>query len=332
MIAEMGLSHDGSLGAALAFVEAAAEAGADAVKFQTHIAEAEGTPEEKFRVPVFPQDATRQDYWRRTAFTLDQWKKLKSHADKYDLIFLSSPFSVEAVNLLRDVGVSAWKVASGETNNLPLLKEMLKDGVPILLSTGMSTEVEVDSSVAAVKESDVPLLLFQCTSRYPCPPERVGFNMLPEFSSRYGVCVGLSDHSGRTAAGVAAVVLGAASVEVHVAFSRDCFGPDVKASITFSELAAMVSDIRFVEAALSSSVAKDAEAKELSQVRSLFTKSVVAACDLKCGDVIQAADLCFKKPGTGIPVSAVDDVVGKVLSRDVLSGQLLAWSDIADAG
>ncbi len=330
VIAEMGLGHDGSLGAAHAFIDAAAETGADAVKFQTHIAEAEGTAEEAFRVNVFPQDATRQGYWKRTAFSEEQWKALKQRADEKGLLFLSSPFSAEAVALLQRVGVPAWKVASGETNNTPLLEALIATGLPILLSTGMSRPQEIDEAVRLVKDSGTPLLLFQCTNRYPCPPRHVGLNMLAEYRERYDIPVGFSDHSGRTAAAIAARTLGACAVEVHVTFSRRCFGPDVSASLTFEELAEAVAGIRFVDAALAAPVDKEAEAGDLADVRSLFTKSIVCAQDIRAGTRLTPDMLDFKKPGTGIPAAEYRRVVGKVLRRDGTADMLLAWEDLGD--
>ncbi len=328
IIAEMGLGHDGSLGAAHAFIDAVAAAGADAVKFQTHIAEAEGTAEEAFRVNVFPQDKTRGDYWRRTAFTEPQWQALKQHADDAGVAFLSSPFSSEAVCLLQRVGVPAWKVASGETSNLPLLREMAATGLPLLLSTGMSTMAEVDAAVASVQEAGAPLVVFQCTNRYPCPPEHLGLNMIAAYRERYGVPIGYSCHSGRAAAGIAARVLGACAVETHVTFSRQCFGPDVPASLTVEEFAGLVRDIRFLETAFNAPVSKDAEAVDLSSLRSLFTKSVVAARDLDVATTLSLADLAFKKPGTGIPASDSDALVGRRLRNRVAQDQQLTWNDV----
>src|SRR4051812_45843260 len=151
IVGEVALSHDGSLGLAHAFIDAIARAGADAVKFQTHIAAAESTPAEPWRVRFSSQDPTRYDYWKRMEFTADQWLTLKRHADERKLIFLSSPFSVEAVQLLHRVGVPAWKVASGEISNGPLFDAVLETRLPILLSTGMSDLTEIDRAVARVQ-------------------------------------------------------------------------------------------------------------------------------------------------------------------------------------
>src|SRR5215213_9239018 len=176
IIGEVAQSHDGSLGMAHAFIDSIADAGADAVKFQTHIAAAESTPSEPWRVKFSPQDATRYDYWRRMEFTEEQWHGLKRHADEAGLLFLSSPFSGEAVDLLAQVGVPAWKVASGEVTNPPLFERMAATGLPILLSSGMSSWADMDDATRRVRERHLPLALLQCTSAYPCPPEKLGLN------------------------------------------------------------------------------------------------------------------------------------------------------------
>jgi len=172
-----------------AFIEAIADAGAGAVKFQTHIAAAESTPSEPWRVRFSQQDETRFEYWKRMEFTEAQWHELKRHADERGLLFLSSPFSIEAVELLERVGVDAWKVASGEVSNTPLFERLAATGVPIILSTGMSPLLEIDAAVKQVKSYNVPLTVLQCTSSYPCPPEKVGLNLIPFFRERYDCSV-----------------------------------------------------------------------------------------------------------------------------------------------
>ena len=247
LVAEVAQAHDGSLGMAHAFIDAVANAGADAIKFQTHIAAAESTPHEQWRVKFSYQDATRYDYWRRMEFTPDQWHGLKRHCDERGLIFLSSPFSVDAVDLLTQVGVAAWKIASGEVANTPMFERMAQTGLPILLSTGMSSLAEVDDAVARVKARGLPLTVLQCTSAYPCPPEKVGLNLIPLFRERYGCPVGLSDHSGTIYPGLAAAAIGIDVLEVHVTLSREMFGPDVCVSITTAELKQLVDGVRFTE-------------------------------------------------------------------------------------
>lgn len=329
VIAEVAQSHDGSLGLAHAFIDAIAASGADAVKFQTHIAAAESTPGEPWRVKFSRQDATRYDYWKRMEFSEAQWRELKTHADERALAFLSSAFSPEAVALLERVGVAAWKVASGEVASAPLFDLMLAGGRPVLLSTGMSTLTEIDAAVARARSHNVPLAVMQCTSMYPTSPERVGLNLLGVFRERYGCAVGLSDHSGTIYPGLAAAALGAEVIEVHVALSREMFGPDVPASVTTTELRELVRGVRFIEAMNAHPVDKDSLAEELAPMRSLFTKSVVASCDLKAGTVLTAEHLALKKPGTGIPAVRLPELVGRRLARDLRINELLDESDIA---
>ena len=311
VIGEVAMAHDGSLGLAHAFIDAIARTGADAVKFQTHIAEAEGTPGEPFRVAFSPQDPTRRDYWVRTAFTDEQWAGLARHAAEKGLFFLSSPFSVEAADLLRRTGVAAWKVPSGETGNGPLIENLISDGLPILLSTGMSPMAEIDAAVAKVKAAGVPLAVLQCTSAYPCPPEKVGLNLVPVFRERYGCPVGLSDHSGTIYPGLAAAALGAQVLEVHVTLSREMFGPDVVASVTTGELAALVEGTRWIGRMRAAPVDKDLAAEGMASLRQVFTKSVVAARPIPAGTTLDRSMLALKKPGTGIPASRLPDVIGR---------------------
>jgi N,N'-diacetyllegionaminate synthase len=323
VIAEVAQAHDGSLGMAHAYIDAIANAGADAVKFQTHLAAAESTPGEPWRVKFSPQDASRYDYWRRMEFTEEEWNGLKKHADERGLKFLSSPFSVEAVDILRRVGVTAWKVASGEVSNIPMLERMAATGLPIILSSGMSPISEIDAAVELVKARGSPLVVLQCTSAYPCPPEKIGLNLIPSFRRRYGCGVGLSDHSGTIYPGLAAATLGIEVLEVHVTLSREMFGPDVQVSLTTAELGQLVEGIRFIENINAHPVDKDAMAGELAPMRQLFTKSVVARMDLPAGTVLRKEHLAVKKPGTGIPASRLEALVGRRLCKDVAMDELL---------
>ena len=177
IVGEVAQAHDGSLGLAHAFIDAIARAGADAIKFQTHIASAESTPGEPWRIKFSRQDETRYDYWQRMEFTEGQWHGLKEHADERGLLFLSSAFSLEAVELLERVGVAAWKVASGEVSSGPLLDRMVATGLPVLLSTGMSPLDEIDLAVERIRQGGNSFAVLQCTSAYPCPPEKVCENL-----------------------------------------------------------------------------------------------------------------------------------------------------------
>ena len=328
IIAEVGQTHDGSLGTAHAFIEAAARAGAEAIKFQTHIAAAESTPGEPWRVQFSTQDASRYDYWRRMEFSEAQWRQLAEHARAEGLLFLSSPFSVQAVELLARVGVPAWKVASGELTNVPLLEAMARTRLPMLLSTGMSGFEELDQVAAWLRQQGLPWLLFQCTSAYPCPAEQVGLNVLEEFRRRYECPVGLSDHSGTVYAGLAAAAIGIEALEVHVTLSRQMFGPDVPASVTMQELRHLIDGVRWIERMRAHPVDKDAMARELAPLRALFMKSIVAVEDLSSGTTLEPQHLTTKKPGTGLPADRLPQMIGQRLRRSVRADEVLRAEDV----
>ena len=329
VIAEVAQAHDGSLGTAHAYVDAVAAAGADVVKFQTHIAAAESTPAEPWRVRFSPREESRYEYWKRMEFSEPEWLALRKHALKAGVDFMSSPFSVDALEMLERVGVFAWKVASGEVKNLAMLNRMAATHLPILLSTGMSPLAEIDEAVALLRERDVKdITVLQCTSAYPTPPEKVGLNVLPVLRERYRCAVGLSDHSGTIWPSLAAVTLGASVVEVHVTFSKHAFGPDVPASVTIDDLARLVEGVRFLERARAHPVDKDRAAAELEPMRRLFMKSVVARRALGAGTVLTGADLAAKKPGTGIPAERLSSLVGRRLARDVAADAVLMDEDL----
>ena len=328
VIGEVGLLHDGSLGLAHAFIDAIAAAGADAVKFQTHIAEAESTAAEPFRVPFSPQDESRLEYWRRTGFGEDQWRGLAAHARDRGVMFLSSPFSTEAIELLERVGVPAWKVGSGEVSNAPMIRRMGDSGLPVLLSSGMSSLPEIDEAVSILRKSGSPLAVLQCTSSYPSRPEQIGLNVLSVFRERYHVPIGLSDHSGTIYPALAAVALGADVIEVHVTLSREMFGPDVAAAVTTGQLTQLCEGARLIRTALANPIDKDALAAEFAPVRAIFTKSVVLREELRAGTTLEERHLAVKKPGTGIAARRLSEVVGRRLRRDYPPDEPLQERDL----
>ena len=328
IIGEVALTHDGSLGLAHAFIDAIAAAGADAVKFQTHIAAAESTPSEPFRVKFSRQDGSRYEYWQRMEFTEEQWHGLAEHCRERNVVFISSPFSVHAVDMLERIGQPLWKIGSGETSNEQLLHRILETKGHVLLSTGMSPWSEIDAAVAKVKSRGRQAAVLQCTTAYPCPPERVGLNLIPVFRERYGCWVGLSDHSATIYPALAAATMGVDVVEVHVALSREMFGPDVVASVTTSELRQLVDGTRFIERMKANPVDKDAAAQETAPLRRVFTRSLVARAPLPAGTVLTRDHIAIKKPGTGLEPRRIDEVIGRRLLRHVEADQVLAADDI----
>ena len=328
IIGEIAQAHDGSLGFAHAFIDAIAAAGADAIKFQTHIAAAESSPAEPWRVKFSYQDGTRYEYWQRMEFTEPQWLGLKRHAEDKGLVFLSSPFSVEAVELLDRIGMPAWKVASGEVGNPVLLDSILRTDKPVLVSSGMSGWAELDEAVQRVRAAGTPLAVMQCSSMYPCPPEKIGLNMLAEYRERYQCPVGLSDHSGTIYPSLAAVAQGCDLVEVHVTLSREMFGPDVSASVTTDELRQMVTGIRYIERMQANPVDKLVMETELQPLRDIFSKSVAVRSDVKKGNILTREMLTVKKPGIGIPASELEQLIGRRVLHDIIAGTIIHRDDI----
>ena len=327
VIAEVAQTHDGSLGQAHAFIDAVANTGADAIKFQTHIASAESTPGEPWRVKFSPQDETRYDYWQRIEFSEKQWKELKDHSDERGLLFLSSPFSIEAFEMLKRIGTRVWKIASGEIGNFPMLDVIAATCDPVILSSGMSPWTELDQAMGRFSET-TPRAILQCTTEYPCPPERTGLNLIEELRARYNCPTGLSDHSGKIYAGLAAASLGAEVLEVHVTLSREMFGPDVIASVTTKELRTLVDGIRDIEIMLANPVEKAVAADRCEPLRKIFTKSLYASSFIPEGTVIGRDHFQLKKPGIGIPAAELPSVIGKRLRRDLEEGQALSFADL----
>src|SRR5688572_28484532 len=272
VIAEVGSVHDGSIGNACRLIDAAAEAKADAVKFQTHIADAESLPDAPS--PSHFSTESRVDYFRRTAFSRAEWRLLRDRCEARGVEFMSSPFSEEAVDLLREVGVQRWKVPSGEVTNLPLLLRIARLRQPVLLSSGMSCWSELDAAVAVFRQQGIVPTLLQCTSEYPCPVNRVGLNVMLEMEQRYRAPVGLSDHTLTPFASFAAVALGASVLERHFTFSRKMYGSDAAHSLEPAEFEEMVHGIRAIEVMRSTLVNKD-DIAPFAGMRRVFTKSVV---------------------------------------------------------
>jgi N,N'-diacetyllegionaminate synthase len=330
IIAEVGQAHDGSLGLAHAYIDAVAETGADAIKFQTHFAADESTSQEPWRVQFSKQDHTRYDYWKRMEFTPDQWKELKTHADSAGLLFLSSPFSLKAFELLKKLDVKLWKIASGEVSNNELFIEILRSNDPLLISTGLSTWQEIDTLVSQLKQNKSHYTLLQCTSKYPCPAEVVGLNVMETFQKKYRCPVGLSDHSGTIFPSLAAATLGASCIEVHITLSRKMFGPDTSSSLTPKDLKNLITGVRFIETMAHNPVDKDTIATELGPLRKTFTKSIITLCHLKAGTKLTSNVITVKKPLIGIPAKFYNSILGKTLAVDVEANHFITEKDLVE--
>jgi len=328
IIAEIGQAHDGSLGMLYAYIDAVAKTGVDAIKFQTHYAEAESSIHEPFRVKFSKQDATRYDYWKRMEFTPQQWKDIGAYCKDVGLEFISSPFSNRAVDVLEEANVDSYKIGSGEVTNFLLLKKIIETKKPIIVSSGMSSYKELDETVDFLKKHQANFSILQCTTSYPTQPKDYGFNVIKELKSRYDVPVGFSDHSGQVATGIAATALGAETLEVHVVFDKQQFGPDVSSSLTLEELQELVLGVKAINSAIQHPIDKSDNSK-FKELKSIFEKSLAVNKTLKKGHKITFTDLEAKKPkGYGILASQFQDVIGKSLSNDLKAFDFLTEKDI----
>ena len=324
IIAEIGSVHDGSFGNACQLVKVAARCGADVAKFQTHIAEAETLRDAP--APAYFRGEPRWDYFKRTAFSEQQWMGIKAACESAKIEFLSSPFSEQAVDLLERVGVGSYKIPSGEVTNLPLLGRIAATGKPVYLSSGMSNWAELDAAVA-VLEKGGPLSVMQCTSAYPCPPERAGLNVIGEMARRYGLPVGFSDHVEGFAAAMAAAAQGATVIEKHLTFSRQMYGSDAANGMEPSDFEKYCRGLRDVWSMTRHPVDKD-DLSDYLDMKQVFEKSIVTARPLAAGSVICREDLAFKKPGDGISAAKYKEIMGRRVSGDLPADHKLEEGDL----
>ena len=330
LIAEIGQAHEGSLGILHSYIDAVASTGVHAIKFQMHIAEAESSAYEPFRVKFSYEDTTRFDYWKRMEFTLEQWAEIKTHCDAVGLDFICSPFSNLAVDWLEKIGVTSYKIGSGEVNNLLLLEKIAKTKKPILLSSGMSSFSELDKTVSFLKERNVAFSILQCTTSYPTQPEQFGFNVIQELKERYQVKVGFSDHSAKIATNIAAVALGAEILEFHVVFSREMFGPDTKSSLTIDEVSKLVQDVSATYTAIQHPINKNTN-EQFSELKAIFEKSLAINKNLPKGHLITFDDLESKKPkGYGIDALKFQDIIGMKLKKDMKQWDFINENDLSN--
>ncbi len=317
VIAEIGNTHEGVVGLAKQFIKYAAECGVDCVKLQTHIFESESL--DSAPNPPYFSGESRREYFERTSYNLDQYLELKKYAEEECKVdFISSPFSIEAVELLEQVDIKKYKIPSGEVSNIPLLVKIANTKKPVILSSGMSSWEELDLAVDTLKNNGCnDLTVLQCTSEYPCPPEKAGLNVLEELKERYKCSIGYSDHTMGTSIPVAAVVKGASLIEKHFTLSRMLYGSDAANSTEPQEFKRLVDDIRAIERALVNPVDKDQSVSHLQNMKHIFEKSIVSAVNIDEGDVLTADMLAYKKPGNGIPAKEYMSVIGKKTNRSI---------------
>jgi len=323
VIAEAGINHNGDVALAAELVDAAAEAGADAIKFQTHFPEHEmlrgGATAAYVGESLF-------DLLTRTALSRDAHFVLRDRAASKGIIFLSTPFSREAADFLEGVGVPAFKTGSGELTNVPLQRHIARKGKPMIVSTGMSTPDEIEATVQVLEEEGARFALMHCTSTYPTPYEHVQLGCIASLQQRYGVPVGFSDHTLGSAIALAAVASGANLFEKHFTISRSLPGPDQQGSMEPRELAETVQGIRAIEHARGATKAIQPGEQD---VRNMALHSVVSIRDIPAGATIGPDDVWAKRPGTGIPARRLGEVIGRIATSAIPRDRLITWEDLA---
>jgi N,N'-diacetyllegionaminate synthase len=332
IVAEAGVNHNGDPALARRLVDAAAESGADAVKFQTFRVDAlltRAAPKAGYQVETTGVDESQRDMLARLELDTAVLAELKERAAKRALTFFSAPFDEESADVLDRLGVALFKVPSGEITNLPLLRHLASKGRPIILSTGMSSLEEVDRAVAAIRAAgNPPLAVLHCLSAYPAPAAEVNLRAMDALAARCGCPVGFSDHTLGIEIAVAATARGAAIIEKHLTLDKSLRGPDHRASLDPAEFAGMVRAIRAVESALGDGT-KRPMPSELD-TRRVARKSLVAARPLRAGARLGAGDVLIKRPGTGISPADLDKAIGRPLARDIAADEVIGWEALAE--
>jgi N,N'-diacetyllegionaminate synthase len=326
IIAEAGVNHNGSVELAHRLVDAAADAGADAVKFQTFQAGKLVTAQAK--KAAYQQEATgssesQLEMLQKLELPLSAYPELISHCRERKILFLSTPFDEESTDLLIKLGMSVLKIPSGEVTNLPFLQFLARKALPMLVSTGMATLGEIENAVQVIRSNGREnFTLLHCVTNYPTPPEEVNLRVMNVLASAFEVPVGYSDHTRGIEVPLAAAALGACVIEKHFTLDHAMEGPDHKASLNPVELTAMVRGIRIVEASLGSGVKKTSAVE--NETATLVRRSLVAACDIPAGVEVSMEMVAIKRPGSGLPPAMLEYVLGRKTRQAIPMGSLLA--------
>lgn len=324
VIAEAGINHNGSLSIAKKLVNIAKNAGVDCIKFQTHIVD-----EEMIKTNILPGKISKTPLWdiiKNCELTDDEESKLSKYCKEKKILFLSTPFSIPAVDRLEKIKIPAYKIGSGELTNIPFLKYIAKKGKPVILSSGMSTMNEIKVAVTLFKKSRNPLMLLQTTSEYPCNYKDINLGVLDKYKKLFNIPIGISDHSLGIYTALGAVAKGACIVEKHITLDKNMAGPDQKLSLEPHELAELVKGCRAIKLALGDT--KKILKKELPVLR-FARESVVTKTNIEKYDIFTEKNLTTKRPNTGqIPAKDFYKIIGKKAKKNILKSQQLSYSDI----
>jgi len=326
VIAEAGVNHNGKLDLAKKLVDVAVAASADAVKFQTFIAEGVVTSSTGIADYVrnnIGKNMKQIDMLKKYELSFDDFKLLKEYCDKKDIIFLSSPHSFDAIDFLQDL-VPAYKFGSGDLTNIPALQYAAKKDKPIILGTGMATLEEVRHAIHAITSmGNTQIIVLHCTTNYPCSYEDVNLRAMITMQQELECLVGYSDHTLGLLVPPLAVALGATIIEKHFTLHKKLSGPDHKASLEPHELEEMIRQIRDVEKILGSSEKRPTDSEKT--IMEIVRKSIVAGKNIRKGEVIQKEMLMIKRPGIGISPAEIEKIIGKKTKRDISIDEILRW-------
>jgi N,N'-diacetyllegionaminate synthase len=328
VIAEIGINHDGSVSQAEKLIDAAAESGADAVKFQSFRVDRLMIPSRDRYTQQTDGAESAYQMLRRCELSWEDQEKLKKHADKRGVLFLSTPFDEESADFLDSIGVPVFKIASADITHVPLLRHVASKGKPVLLSTGMSFLSEVADAVWNLRSAGAnEIVLMHCVSTYPAQPQHMNLRALQTLQSYFELSVGLSDHSEGTLLSLIAVALGAVVIEKHFTLDKRAPGPDHKASMDPADLKSLVRNLRDVEACLGDGRKRPSDVEEESRVFS--RRSIVASADIRANETIAPWMLAFKRPGSGLEPRYWEKVIGMRARRNISKNTILQWEDLA---
>lgn len=332
VIAEMSGNHNGSLDRALSIVDAAAEAGAHAVKIQTYTADTMTLDIDRGEFAIKDADSlwtgrTMYNLYQEAAMPYEWHKPIFDRCARHGIVGFSSPFDATAVDFLQSLGVQIYKIASAEIIDLPLIRKVAHTGKPMIMSTGMTSLDEVAEAIATARESGCQdIIILKCTSVYPAPLEASNVATIPEIQGKFGVHVGFSDHTLGLGASIAAVSLGASVIEKHFTLSRDDGGVDSAFSANPAELKQLIEESAAARTAIGT-VQFDPAPEEVKSLP--FRRSLYITQDMKAGDVFTPKNLRAIRPGLGLPPKHIDEFLGKEISRDAARGTALAWDHLA---
>ena len=320
IIAEAGVNHNGDIRLAERLMESASAVGADAVKFQSFIASEEiSVHAEKalYQAAQTGDQESQLEMVSRYELSAEQQASLKKFATRIGIEFMSSPFDISSIHVLKKIGIERWKIPSGEITNLPYLRHIGCQGQPIILSTGMANLGEIEAALDVLEQAGAPrsqITVLHCTTEYPAPPKEVNLRAMNGIAQAFGVAVGYSDHTEGIAVPIAAVAMGAMVIEKHLTLDRNLPGPDHKASLEPHQFAAMVEGIRTVEEALGDGIKRPTPSEQVNLP--VVRKSLVAARPIRVGELLSDANLTAKRPGTGLSPMQWDDWIGRPAPRD----------------